>query len=453
MVAVGVAGHRAAATIALLTLPQVLFALLASAARGRTAKATLTSAGFISGTVAAIELSNGAVEAHFHVFVILVFVALYQQWHALIATLVIGFVHHVGLGLIRPAQVFGHHHLDYSTTTLLELLGVHVAALFMEIVGIMVFWHFAEAAEAETHAAQKEVRRERQRFQALVQKSSDVTLVAGPGGILTWVSPAAVNVMGYRPADLAGMHWATLVHPSDQAQGASLLAEAWAESDGESRAELRIRHVNGDWRWHEITVRNLTSDPAVDGLVLNHRDVTERREYQNRLAHEASHDSLTSLLNRATFFRILEQALARAGRHGGALAVLFIDLDGFKQVNDTLGHDSGDAVLRAAAERLTACVRTEDTVARLGGDEFVVLVDGLTPIDIDQQIETIVDRAIAELERPIQLIDGVARVSGSVGIAMSVDADQTADALMRAADAAMYQTKRARRARVAETQG
>jgi diguanylate cyclase (GGDEF)-like protein len=190
-----------------------------------------------------------------------------------------------------------------------------------------------------------------------------------------------------------------------------------------------------------VTVRNLLGEPAVGGIVGNHRDVSERRAYQERLTWQASHDSLTGLANRTTFLERLTDALARARRHQHTLAVLFVDLDGFKQVNDTLGHHSGDLVLREVTARLLGCVRQPDLVARLAGDEFTVLLEDLVDVD---EAQVVGERVEATLAQPIVLADEQVRVTASVGVAVSAVGKEVADDLLRDADLAMYQRKRAR---------
>jgi len=438
---IGAANRLSWQEIVLYNAPQVLFGLLAWRGRTPESRAGWTSLGLISGSVVIIHLSGGMIEAHFHIFVVLLFIALYQQWRPLLWVMVIAIPHHAVWGGMAPQHVFGHALHDGHELSMLLL--VHMGALLSEVVGILTFWHFAEVSEAETARAQEALLRSQHRFRALVQHSSDVVAVIGADSGLIYASPAAQHVMGYEPETLIGTGWLGLLHADDRTEGQRLLAEVRDRPDQEVRTELRVQHADGSWHWHDVVVRNMIDDPSVAGLVANHRDITERRAYQEQLAHDATHDSLTGLPNRVAFFRTLERAITSARNPDQLVAVLFIDLDGFKQVNDTLGHDRGDMLLREVARRLHACLRHADVVARLAGDEFSVVLSGLTT---DSDISAIADRVAAALQKPVCLGDDLARISASVGVSVTTGSAQSADDLLRRADAAMYQIKRGRRA-------
>ena len=141
--------------------------------------------------------------------------------------------------------------------------------------------------------------------------------------------------------------------------------------------EFRLRHRNGSWRTFESLGTNCLANPHIKGIVWNSRDITDRKVIQQRIQHLAYHDNLTGLPNRSLLQDRLAHSIARAERSGRRVGVLFIDLDNFKNINDTLGHDVGDELLRQVSRRLTECVRLEDTIARQGGDEFIVLLDSL----------------------------------------------------------------------------
>ena len=208
-------------------------------------------------------------------------------------------------------------------------------------------------------------------------------------------------------------------------------------------AELRCRGAGED-RWVGTRIVDLTDDPDVGGVVAHVTDITDRKRAEEALAHQAFHDALTGLANRALFTDRVEQALRRGARGHGQPALVFIDLDGFKGVNDTLGHPAGDALLREVAARLRSVVRVEDTVARLGGDEFAVLVEqsGCGP---DEAVAT-AERVLTLLAAPVPLDGQTVTVSGSVGIAVG-DAGATGASLLGDADIAMYAAKLAGRGR------
>jgi diguanylate cyclase (GGDEF)-like protein len=207
--------------------------------------------------------------------------------------------------------------------------------------------------------------------------------------------------------------------------------------------EANLRHRDGHARQVEMTITNLLDNPGVGGLVLNTRDISERKQLEEQLVHEAFHDSLTKLANRALFKDRVDQALRRREHAQGMVAVLFLDLDGFKEVNDSLGHASGDQLLVQVAQRLRGSVRPEDTVARFGGDEFAVLVDNLAH---DHEAVELARRIVDGLREPFLLDTQEIHVRASIGV-VSTDADaqggEDADQLMRNADLAMYQAKAA----------
>ncbi len=182
---------------------------------------------------------------------------------------------------------------------------------------------------------------------------------------------------------------------------------------------------------------------AIDLIVAANR---QREQLQEDLAHQAAHDSLTGLPNRAQAMRLIDGALSRAQRSGAVIGLLFVDLDGFKRVNDTFGHAAGDEVLRATAQRMVRSVRGGDTVARLGGDEFVVLLE---PLDEQASAVTVADRLVAEVSRSIQVAgDRPVRVGASIGVALSQDGLTDSELLLNEADVAVYRAKAAGRGRI-----
>jgi diguanylate cyclase (GGDEF)-like protein len=196
--------------------------------------------------------------------------------------------------------------------------------------------------------------------------------------------------------------------------------------------------------WLSTRVVNLLDEPDVRGIVVNLHDITDRKLAEEELAHQAFHDSLTGLANRALFRDRVEHALHRRARTGSEPAVVYFDLDGFKNVNDGLGHECGDGLLREVASRLQGVVRSGDTVARLGGDEFAVLVEESSHVLVEA--EAVAERVLRALTVPMTLGDHDVTVSASIGIATS-DAESTATSLLRDADVAMYQAKTTGRAR------
>lgn len=298
--------------------------------------------------------------------------------------------------------------------------------------GIMLLDNIAltqELAQKENH------------FRSLVQGSSDVIMIAAPTGTLRYVSPAAAGVYGREAEELVGSELATLIHPDDLGRVVHEVRRFLAAPPAEeptTRIECRFKSGGGEWLNVESTVNRHQG-----GLILNSRDVTERVRLQAQLQHSAEHDPLTDLPNRALFTRRVRQALTgrRAGDH--STAVLFIDLDGFKAVNDTIGHQAGDELLIHAAHRLQDAVRAGDTAARLGGDEFAALILGDGSRDRsarEYQVHEIAERLRTTLSQPYRIAGSEVRVAASIGVAFA-DPGITPSDLMRNADLAMYRAK------------
>ncbi|MFD8798061.1 putative bifunctional diguanylate cyclase/phosphodiesterase [Streptomyces atroolivaceus] len=293
----------------------------------------------------------------------------------------------------------------------------------------------------ENIALTQELAQKENHFRSLVQGSSDVIMIAEPSGVLRYVSPAAAGVYRREAEDLMGAELSSIIHPDDLGGVVHELRRFLAAPPREeptTRIECRFRSGTGDWLHVESTVNRHQG-----GLLLNSRDVTERVRLQAQLQHNAEHDPLTDLPNRALFTTRVGQALGgrRAGDPG--TAVLFIDLDGFKAVNDSIGHQAGDELLIQAGRRLQESVRTSDTAARLGGDEFAALIVGDGTRDQaarEYQVHEIADRLRLRLSQPYRIGTGEVRVAASIGVAFAEPSITPKD-LMRNADLAMYRAK------------
>ena len=285
-------------------------------------------------------------------------------------------------------------------------------------------------------------RRSEARFRSLIQHSSDlVTVVSGQTRIL-FSSPSVERMLGLRPEDLEGTLLTELVHPRDRNRLSVFLRGMLDEApDRSSAIEFRMRHRGGEWIHLESSVTNLSGEPEVGGLVLNARDVSERKAFEQQLSHQAFHDAVTGLPNRALFRDRVEHALNRQSRVSGTVAVLFLDIDDFKTINDSLGHGAGDDVLREVGARLAGSIRASDTAARLGGDEFAVLMDGTQD---EFSATELAERILDSLTTPLSIDGKEILVRASVGIAFG-DADGggagRSDELLRDADVAMYMAK------------
>ncbi|MFF7156430.1 EAL domain-containing protein [Streptomyces sp. NPDC008139] len=303
----------------------------------------------------------------------------------------------------------------------------------------------------------QELAQKENHFRSLVQGSSDVIMIAAPTGVLRYVSPAAQGVYGRDPEELVGTELAAHIHPDDLGRVVHEVRRFLAAPPGDepaTRIECRIR--SGHTRNQDGSMADdcwLSVESSVNryqgGLIFNSRDVTERVRLQAQLQHNASHDPLTDLPNRALFTERVTRALS--GRRAGDAhaALLYVDLDGFKAVNDTVGHQAGDELLVQAARRIRDALRSGDTAARLGGDEFAALVCGASadPREREFQILDIAERLRSVLCEPYGVEGGEVRVAASIGIAFA-EPGATPGELMRNADLAMYRAKQAGKGRV-----
>ncbi len=340
------------------------------------------------------------------------------------------------------------------------------AVLGLGVAGITVVLRRSRSDVARAYAALKSEVDERRlaedalrasegRFRSLVQRASDLTIVTDAQGVVTYVSPAVEALVGYRPEDV--LHLPLLVHvePQERADVATAIT-LLAERPGLVRTiELRLRTRDGRVRAVEAVCQNLVDDPDVSGLVWNGRDVTERRVLESELTHRAHHDPLTGLPNRALLLRRLDDALAASEAVRVRIGLAVVDLDGFKHVNDTLGHTAGDELLQEAARRLLACTREGDLAARLGGDEFAVLLAGVRS---EADATVVAERIVASVGAPFVLGDTPVVVGTSVGVARAGDCAAARDAagapavpldeaLLQSADIAMYRAKAGGKAR------
>ena len=291
-----------------------------------------------------------------------------------------------------------------------------------------------EAADREL-ALLEDLRASEQRFRSLVTNSSDVFLIVDANGSIAYQSPAIERVLGYPADDRLGHKILELAHPDDLVLVQAALAEIVATPGGQRTLELRARHADGSWRVLEATARNMHDDPVIGGIVVNYRDITERKTLEEQLTHQAFHDSLTGLANRALFLDRVNHTLRRRGNHN-SVSVLFMDLDDFKTINDSLGRVAGDVVLTQVSQRLRACLRPEDTVARLGGDEFAILLEEASFTDVG----VIADRLLASLQQPFEAGSKQVHVGASMGVSFAGETSD-ADELLRNADVAMYTAK------------
>ena len=293
-------------------------------------------------------------------------------------------------------------------------------------------------ARAEARRTDEARRKTERRFQALIENSADAIVLLDAEGAVVYRSPSTMRLLGYSDEERAGRSVLELVHPEDVEALEAALAEC-AKAPGVPVAfQCRARDRGGAWKILDGSLNDLTADAAIGAIVVNCRDITARREAEQRLAYLAQFDSLTGLANRDLFEDRLEQMLAQARRNDWLVGALIVNLDRFKIVNDTLGHDAGDELLVQAARRLSEAMRAGDTLARLGADEFAAALSNLARAD---DASLIAQKMLAALARPFDVQGQQVYVSGSLGIALYPDDGARGDVLLKNADAAKHRVK------------
>ncbi len=282
-------------------------------------------------------------------------------------------------------------------------------------------------------------------FRLLSEHASDLLRIVQGDGTILYASPSHRRILGYAPADLLGRPSFDFVHPDDLGRMLAEFNAAVERGDAVITSTYRVRYADGSWRVIEVTATDHLADPVLRGLVVNGRDITQRvaaeealRRSEDRFRTLAHHDTLTGLPNRVLFQDRLARALADARGHEHSAALLFLDLDGFKAINDTHGHDAGDLLLRLVAQRLRGCVRDGDTVARLGGDEFTLL---LPDIRSAQNAAVVARKILDDLTAPVTVAGHSVQVTASIGVGLYPSDGADADVLLHNADLAMYRAK------------
>jgi len=327
---------------------------------------------------------------------------------------------------------------------------------------VLLFDFYAIYQHMQLHRIRRQLAERDQLFQLISENAADMIALVDGDGRRLYNSPAYLKVLGYSPEDLNATSSIEQIHPDDRPRVLKAAEKARLSGQGE-RMEYRVRHKDGTWRTLESTASPIRNEKGqTDKLVIVNRDITERKRAEEMLAHNAFHDGLTNLPNRALFLDRLQQALTLSKRHPNyKFAVLLIDVDEFKIINDSLGHAAGDDLLIQIGQRLKESVRradtvsrprtsdvpdrpaNDDTLARLGGDEFTILLD-----DIRDPIEAVrvAERVQAELAIPFVVNQQEIVISASIGIAASTSPHTHAEDLLRDADIAMYRAKRAGKA-------
>jgi diguanylate cyclase (GGDEF)-like protein/PAS domain S-box-containing protein len=405
---------------------------------GRRARSVAVVFGLLTASAVLVNAWHGQIEAHFHFFVMVAVIALYEDW--LPFGLAIGYVvaEHGALGAISPHSVYNHGGNPWAWA------GIHALFVLGAVAASVVTWRLNEDMRMRMDAAQIRARDTAERFRlAFESGASGMALVAPDGGFMK-VNRALCRMLGYTDQQLLARSYQAVTHPEDLATG---LEHQQALLDGsveDYQTETRYVHRDGHDVWVQLGVAAVRDDEgAVQYLIAQSHDVTERRRFEAELAHQALHDHMTKLPNRALFIDRLGHALERLRRQPGEIAVMFIDLDRFKLVNDGMGHSVGDAVILEAGRRLSEAIRSGDTIARFGGDEFTILCEeaGL------DEAGRVAQRVVEAFEVPFQHDDREFHLSASVGVRVAASATHSPDSLLRDADLALYAAKEKGRSR------
>jgi diguanylate cyclase (GGDEF)-like protein/PAS domain S-box-containing protein len=407
-------------------------------AAGRRARSVAVVFGLLTASAVLVNAWDGQIEAHFHFFVMIAVLALYEDWLPFGLAVAYVVAEHGTLGAISPHSVYNHPGNPWAWAA------IHGFFVLGSVAASVTSWRLNEDMRARMGEAHDEARETSARFQLAFESGVSGMALLAPDGRYQQVNRALCEITGYSEQELLAITFQSITHPDDLVAD---VEQHRALSDGVLdvyETEKRYLHREGHEVWVQLGVTAVRGeDGRLRYFISQVHDVTARRRFEQELAHRALHDPLTALPNRALFMDRLRHALVRLRRHSGAVAVLFVDLDRFKLVNDGMGHGVGDAVLLDAARRLSEAARAEDTVARFGGDEFTILCENVS----DEAARLVAQRVLDAFAAPFVHEGREFHLSASVGIRISDLASATPDSLLRDADLALYAAKEHGRAR------
>jgi len=291
---------------------------------------------------------------------------------------------------------------------------------------------------SERNSAQRALEQREKRFRTIVEKSWSGVVLLDANLNFAFAGSSTHHLIGYDEQELVGRPFLEFVHPRDAVAAQSVFANVLASANQEAHGELRFRHKNGTWVWLEGFSQNLLQETSVGAIVVNYRDVSQRKETEKQLEYRAYYDSLTGLPNRLLFRDRLVNSLAQARRNRVGLAVMYLDVDHFKLVNDGLGHSFGDALLADVARRLEGALRASDTISRIGGDEFSILLPEVTSAEA---VAGVARKILDSLTQPFTVDGHDLFVTASIGISCYPADGDDVETLLKCADAAMYRAK------------
>ena len=338
--------------------------------------------------------------------------------------------------VLSPLVFLTRHIRDYSATQG-RIAPLHFGAGEGEIRDL---GNAFNSLTTRLHAREDALVKAMESYQLITENSTDLITKHSTDGCITYASPVSEAMLGLPPTALAAHSLLEMVHPDDYAAVVQAFADA-KQTKALQTVTYRARHENQQYSWFESKLRlmmNATGEATMEILCIS-RNISERKRMEERLHVLARTDHLTDLPNRILLNERFRDAFIRARREGLQVALLMIDLDRFKNVNDTLGHDKGDALLKVMAIKLTACIRDSDTLARWGGDEFVVLLPGLPNADRAIDIAT---RCLAALKQPVTIDGQELRMSASIGMTLWSTFGAEPEGMLKEADIAMYKAKK-----------
>jgi diguanylate cyclase (GGDEF)-like protein/PAS domain S-box-containing protein len=404
------------------------FAIVAAQPRGgRRIRSVVASVGLMACSALLVHMWNGTIEAHFHFFVMVALLSVYQDWVPFLIALGFVVVHHGVVGALQPSAVYDH--ADAISNPWVWAL-IHGGFVLAAAAANTYGWL---ASEHDHRRAAAAMSRSEQAFRALFERNPQPMWVVDVDSFaILAVNRAAVDAYGYSQSDFLAMRMSDVRAGDDAADALAPRSRA----GGDDAGPTQLHHTSSGRVIKVVEHEERLSFQGHEAWVVVATDLTERIALEDELRHRAFHDALTGLGNRALFRDRLEHALARQHRSRAALAVLSIDLDDFKTVNDVHGHVTGDRLLVEIGARLRTVVRPEDTVARMGGDEFALLLEG---IDVGEAC-AVADRVLTALRQPLLIDDTDSATTASIGIAVA-HGQLDATALLQRADIAMYEAK------------